>query len=532
MLKTIQLDPYSGTPLYRQLCAHLRAAIESGALPHGTRLPATRELAAQLGVNRATISAAYENLESEGLLNGHVGRGTFVICPGAAAPPTASSELASNDLSLAGTQPDSTIRFEVSRPAELLFPLDEFRATVDEVIHSDEASAILQLGSTLGYGPLRRYLLEEARAAGDAGPDDDILITNGCQQAFDLIQRVLASNGETILLEDPVYAGLRNVFQRGGARVIGLPVGKDGLDLGALARAIETYTPRLMVVTSTFQNPTGATMPAQARRELLRLARAAGAVVIENDLYADLRYSGVAVPTIKKLSQVAGSPYAASSGITSGDSGMVSGVRSAGDHATEAGSAHAFETIGQPPDTILLRSFSKIAFPGLRVGWAIGPKHFIARLAEAKQACDLHTDQLSQAVLLRFAQSGRLAAHRAKSLAAGAERLRTTLAACAEFLPEGTTVTRPEGGMNVWVRLPEPLDAGELASRAEREGVSYLPGKYFAVSRVESNALRLSFAGLPPDQIRQGLRILGRIFSAELARLRSKHRGEAASALV
>jgi 2-aminoadipate transaminase len=138
------------------------------------------------------------------------------------------------------------------------------------------------------------------------------------------------------------------------------------------------------------------------------------------------------------------------------------------------------------------------------------------RLRQAKEAADLHTDQLSQAVLLEFAESGRLEAHRARVLAAGAERLAATLDACRQYLPPGTRWTRPEGGMNVWVRLPEPLDAGELLSRAQKEGVAYLPSRYFTVSRLEPGALRLSFAGLPPDQIRAGIAILGRIVSGEI----------------
>ena len=138
----------------------------------------------------------------------------------------------------------------------------------------------------------------------------------------------------------------------------------------------------------------------------------------------------------------------------------------------------------------------KISFPGLRVGWAVGPKPLIDRLRNAKEAADLHTDQLSQAVLLEFAESGRLEAHRARMLQAGSERLAATLEACAAHLPAGTRWTRPEGGMNLWVRLPEPLDAGELLARAQREGVTYLPGRYFAVSRLDPGALRLSFAGL------------------------------------
>jgi 2-aminoadipate transaminase len=167
----------------------------------------------------------------------------------------------------------------------------------------------------------------------------------------------------------------------------------------------------------------------------------------------------------------------------------------------------------------------------LRVGWVFGPKALIGRLAEAKLLADLHTDQLSQAVMLRFVESGRLAAHRARMVAAGAERLRTVLSACEELLPAGTKFTRPEGGMNLWVRLPEPLDAAELLSRAERAGVVYAPGRYFEVSHHESGSLRLSFAGLAPDRIRAGVAILGEIFSSEIDRSRAS-RWEPAQAMV
>jgi len=125
-----------------------------------------------------------------------------------------------------------------------------------------------------------------------------------------------------------------------------------------------------------------------------------------------------------------------------------------------------------------------------------------------------------------------MAAHRAHMLQAGAERLAAVLAACHRYLPAGSHVTRPQGGMNLWVRLPEPLDAGELLARAHRENVSYLPGKYFAVSRFDPGSLRLSFAGLTPDEIRKGLAILGAIFSSELDRARAQYHLEPATAMV
>ncbi|MDX2153145.1 MAG: PLP-dependent aminotransferase family protein [Bryobacteraceae bacterium] len=470
MLPRLHLDSDATEPLYKQLHEQIRAAIVDGRLSHGARLPATRELAGSLGLNRATVSAAYELLENEGLVRGHVGRGSFVERPGASAQGLVwEAMLPPLEAPPTGEAP---ISFATSRPSEHLFPLDDFRVTCEEVIRGPEAAGILQLGSPAGYGPLRRYLLDEAMAAGAARAGDDVLVSNGVQQALDLLQRVIVSPGETVLLEDPVYHGLRNLLAHSGARVLGVPMTAAGVDVDALARAVERERPRLVVLTPNFQNPTGATMPRAARLAALRATVGAGVVLVENDTYGDLRYTGQPLPTLKELD--------------------------------ETGSV------------VLLKSFSKIAFPGLRVGWITAPRALVARLAEAKQWCDLHTDQLSQAVLLRFATSGRLAQHRSRVLTAGAACLKAVLVACEKHLPPGTEFTRPEGGMNLWVRLPAPLDAAELQPRAQREGVSYLPGRYFEVSRREPRALRLSFAGLTPDQIRRGVATLGKVFAAEL----------------
>ncbi len=484
MLPRIELDQKSDTPLYRQLYEQIALAISSGRMVRGERLPATRELASLIGLARASVEAAYKLLEADGLIKGYVGRGSFVegrshvdwdsLIPAEEPQPPAT--------------PAGAVSFSASRPSETEFPIEEFRATTREVIDSDGALNILQLGPASGYGPLRKYLLDQLRAEGIAGRDDDLLITSGAQQAFDLIQRILASRGETVLIEDPVYPGLRNVFLRGGARLIGIPMKDDGVELDSLARILEREHPRLMVLTPNFQNPTGATIPADSRKEILAMARRAGAIIVENNLYGALRYIGNDIAPIKQLD---------SSG-----------------------------------DTILLGSFSKIAFPGLRVGWVAGPRNFIARLTEAKAASDLHSDQLSQAVLLRFAESGRLETHLKKMLRIGAARLKACLAGCARHLPPGSGFTRPQGGMNVWINLPESLDAADLAIRAARENVSYLPGKYFSVSRPHTNALRLSFAGLEPHKIAWGLEVLGTLFRSEDTRMKQAQTAQPAPALV
>jgi 2-aminoadipate transaminase len=481
----LQLSHDSEAPLYRQVYDQLAQRIRAGVLTKGERLPATRELAGLLGLNRTTISTAYEMLESDGLIAGQVGRGSFVTGPAFPEDRGVNWDGILPPANPLGGFASAEVSFVMSRPSRDLFPLDDFRASCAAVLGRDDLADILQLGSPSGYEPLRRLLLEEARRQHIAAPGDDLLITNGCQQALDLIGRVLLRPGDTVALEDPVYPGLKSLLAGMGAQLAGIPVGPEGVDLAVVDRVLRER-PRFLVVTSNFQNPTGATLPLAARRALLDAARAAGVPVVENDAYGELRYTGQPLPALKQLDESGG--------------------------------------------TILLRSFSKISFPGLRVGWALGPKALIDRLRHAKEAADLHTDQLSQAVLLEFVESGRLEAHRRRVLQAGAERLEATLEGCRESLPPGTRYTRPEGGMNVWLRLPEPLDAAGLLPRARKEGVAYLPGHYFTVSRPEPGALRLSFASLPPDQIRSGLAVLGRLVAAELER--AGDAGEPVSALV
>jgi 2-aminoadipate transaminase len=474
---TPELSQESEVPLYRQLFEQIANRIRSGGLPRGVRLPATRELAGLLGLNRTTVSAAYELLEAEGLIAGQVGRGSFVTGEQAAAAGKVdwSAVLERSETQPAGPSGSfakDVISFAMSRPSRELFPLDEFRASCQAVLARQDLGDILQLGSPSGYEPLRRHLIEDARRQGLAGPGDDLIITNGCQQALDLLGRVLLRPGDTVAVEDPIYSGLKNLLTGLGVQLAGIPMGAGGMDIAQLERVIERDHPRMVVVTSNFQNPTGETMPLASRRALLEVTRAAGVPVLENDTYGELRYQGEPVPAIKQLDEHGGA--------------------------------------------VLLRSFSKVSFPGLRVGWAVGPKPLMDRLRQAKEAADLHTDQLSQAVLLEFVESGRLGAHRARMLQAGAERLAATLEACEQYFPKGTRWTRPLGGMNLWVRLPEPLDAGELLPRAQKEGVAYLPGRFFAVSRIDPGALRLSFAGLEPERIRTGLAILGRIVTGAL----------------
>ncbi len=360
---------------------------------------------------------------------------------------------------------NAPINFASSRPGAELFPLTEFRRLTREVIDSPAAAEILQLGSPYGYRPLRRYLLAQGEAAGWARPGDDLLVTNGCQQGLDLLARVLLEPGTPVLVEDPVYHGLLRVFEGAGAHLIPVPVGDRGIEIKLLESLVKQHRPRLLAVTPEFQNPTGATLGLEQRKFIVDLAARTGLAVLENEVYRRLRYAGESLPSLKQL-----------------------------------------DTAG---NVMAIASYSKVAFPGLRVGWVVAPRPVIARLAEAKQTCDLHSDQLSQAVLLRFAESGELARHLERSKASGAERLAAALAACARHLPPGARFTRPQGGMSLWIELPAPLLAADLLQLAQERGVSFLPGDQFSHRREHRRAFRLSFGGLPPRKIEEGLAILG-----------------------
>jgi len=468
------LDPQSGVPIYRQLGDYLQRLIETGDLRSGDRLPPTRELAGQLGLNRTTISAAYELLEAVGLIKGEVGRGSYV-CGGPEQRTETlnwsralTSSVSAPIVNHAGSAASGVINFTSSRPSEKLFPIEEFRECCREVLESRNLKTLMQLGSPGGYEPLRRYLLDRAIQSGIARDSDDILITNGCQQAFDLLRRALVRRGEKVALEEPVYPGLKNLFLEAGAELIGIPAGAsgkdkdEGIDLYSVQRAFEAGA-KVLVVTPSFQNPTGATMPARHRAEVCRMARSAGVAIIENDIYSELACdSDHSLPRLKQLDQ----------------------------------------------NVILLGSFSKIAFPGIRVGWIIAPRAVIARATELKQLADLHTDHLSQAFLLRFAESGKLARHQAIVIAAAREKLRALDQSCRRYLAN-CSWTVPGGGMNMWITLPAGLDAVALRGLAQQAGIDYLPGRYFSVSRPLDSGLRLSFAGLDPNEIRKGIEILG-----------------------
>jgi len=287
----LHLQPESHIPLYVQLRDQLRALVHSGELRSGDRIPASRELAGHLGVHRTTVAAAYAELESEGLIQGHVGRGTF-ICKASTkqfSPPPRSSgnggmlrweslfadERGEDGLSrLMPEVPPGAIAFTVARPPAELFPVEEFRRCCNSVMR-DECRSVLQLGSTDGYEPLKRNLIEMFRAEGLSVADGQLLITDGGQQSIDLLCKAFLRPGDSVALENPAYPGA--VATLAGARIRILPVRVNtdspaGLDIDALEAVLIQNRVKFVLLTPDFHNPTGTTLPVAERRRLLDVA--------------------------------------------------------------------------------------------------------------------------------------------------------------------------------------------------------------------------------------------------------------------
>jgi DNA-binding transcriptional MocR family regulator len=504
--------------LYVQIRDQLRAMVHSGELRPGDRIPASRELAQHLGVHRTTVANAYAELESDGLIQGHVGRGTFIrnggtnggsngrsngfgsplpapsLVPASGAQANGpvrwetlfADERGEEALSrLMPAVPPGAISFIVARPSAEHFPIDKLSACAQAVLKRDGIH-ILQLGSSDGFAPLKRAVADMIRGEGIKAREDQILITAGCQQALDLLCKAFLRPGDAVILENPTYPGALAVFSAARVRCLGVNVRTvttdsegAGIDLEALETTLVQNRVKLIVVTPDFQSPTGTTMPVSARRRLLDLAARHQVPIVEDHIYARLHFRNDPLPSLKALDRA----------------GIV----------------------------IHVDSFSKIAFPGLRAGWVVAPEKVIDRLRLVKQYTDLHTDQLTQATMAEFVQQGHLGKHLKLMRRVYSRRLSVLLDSLERHMPEGVEWTRPEGGMCVWVTLPPGFDASELSVHARERGVLFSPGRYFYVQVPRPNAFRLGFAGVDERKIARGIEILGEQLRLEM---RQRHRGD------
>jgi len=361
-------------------------------------------------------------------------------------------------------------------PEASLFPIEQ----LDEICHyvlTQMPRESLQYGLTDGFPPLRGALADYMTQMGIPARMENIVITSGSQQAVDLVGRILLEEGDTVLVENPTFLGALQAFKAYGVKFAGVPLGEEGLDVDLLEELVEKRR--------TFQNPTGVTMSLERRTKVVEIADRLGVPILEDDPYGLLRFEGEHLPPLIALDSACFPENAAAGGYVKGN-------------------------------VVYLSTFSKTLAPGLRVAWAVCPAEISPQLVMAKQGADVHTNGLAQTIAYEFMRRGWLPAQIQRIRETYLERRNAMYQAIATHFPEGVQHTHPQGGLFLWVTLPDRIDAVSLAKEAAKQNVAFVPGSPFFVDGGGKNTMRLSFASVPPEVIHEGIRRLGKVIKAQM----------------
>ena len=369
------------------------------------------------------------------------------------------------------TQQPDVISFGGGMPAPELFPVREIEEACGYLLREVPKQA-LQYSTTEGYAPLREYLATSMAKYGIPHSPENILITTGSQQALDLIGKIFIDPGSYIVTGNPTYLGAIQAWRAYEAEFATIPLDDNGMQVELLEDVVKKTPVRFIYVLPNFHNPAGTTLPEDRRHLLVEIARKYDLLIVEDDPYGALRYTGEDIIPIAALA---------------------------------------------PERTIYLATFSKTLTPGLRIGWTVAPAEITQRLVQAKQGADLHSSTFDQMIANDVAQRGILKAHVRKLRRVYKERRDVMLDALAEFWPEGASWTQPKGGLFLWARTPESIDTLKIFARALEKKVAYVPGvNFYPHEDGGHNAMRLNFSSAQPEQIVEGIRRLGVVLKDEL----------------
>jgi 2-aminoadipate transaminase len=361
-------------------------------------------------------------------------------------------------------QDHSVISFAGGLPNPELFPVREIKmatAKAFEIFGND----IFQYSNSEGYTGLRELIVRRYREKKKIDVSiNNVLITNGSQQGLDLLGKVLLDEGDDIIIEEPGYLGAIQAFSIYRPRFNQVVLNEDGIDIPQLKKAVYSGRPGMMYTVPNFQNPSGISYSERNRYEVADILAGTDTRLIEDDPYGELRYSGSEKPSFKTL---------------------------------------------LPDNTILLGSFSKTVVPGFRLGWIVAPDEIMDKLIVAKQAADLHTSYFTQCIIYEYLKDNNIDDHIARIKEKYGKQLKAMLDSITEYFPAGVGCTHPEGGMFLWVTLPENASSRELLELAMKEKVIFVPGDSFYITRVKNNTMRLNFTCADEETIRVGIRRLG-----------------------
>ena len=361
------------------------------------------------------------------------------------------------------TQRPEIISFAGGLPSPATFPVEVMKAAYDKVL-SQTGKVALQYGPTDGYGPLREWIANSLSTEGSRILPEQILMTSGSQQALDLLGKVLIDEGSRVLVETPSYLGALQAFSVYRPEFKSVDTDEHGLVPSSIEGVAQGA--RLLYSLPNFQNPTGRTLSIERRQELVETCARMKVPLIEDDPYGALSYRGEPMPKMVAMN---------------------------------------------PDGVIYMGSFSKVLTPGIRLGYVCAPLPLVRRLELAKQAADLHTAQLTQMVVHEVVKDGFLDQHIPTIRKLYGDQCQVMLDAMAEHFPSGVTWTKPEGGMFIWVTLPKSIDAMKLLDQSLAARVAFVPGAPFYANEPATNTLRLSFVTVPPERIREGIAILGKL---------------------
>lgn len=488
----LHVDPGSAEPLYKQVVRQVVELVEEGALKEGEALPATRELARNLGLSRFTIASAYRELWAKGYVEARSGSYTRIrkrpkLAGSYRAPPRpragramslssgANAALTTPPASVlvrlrhsSGRGEDDVVDFTPMSLDERIFPIDELRSCFARCI-AKRQSALLNYCEPEGYLPLREDIAARMRMHGIEASPEEVLVTHGSLQGLELATKLFVDPGDRVAVENPTFAQVLPLFRLFGARIAAVPMGPEGVDLDAMAAALASRRggrrTALVYSIPSFHNPTGVTTGQAHRERFLAMCEERGLPLVEDGFQEEITYFGKAVLPLKSMDST----------------GTV----------------------------VYLGSFSKVLLPGLRLGWVVARREWIERMAGLKAMSDVSCSPLVQAALHRFFEGGHYDRQLRRVNRVFAKRMRSAVAALGRYLPsKRASFVPPSGGYLLWIRVVASGEA-EVRSALERERVAAAPGSLFFAGSPPGTFLRLSISSLDEAEIEEGARRLG-----------------------
>ena len=484
-----ELERDGSTSLTQQVVDRFAAAIESGELEPGEKLPPTRELAELVGVNHLTAARVYRRLAELGYVTASVGRGTFVrtLAPAGSAELgddwqlyalpehelSYSEEVLADVMSSRGQ--DGLLSLAIGWASPDLYPTTELARITAQVFEEEGGDALAYLPAE-GLYALREQLAARGRTDGFAQDADEIIVTSGAKQGISLTARATLEPGDVAIVESPTFAGLLDSLRQTGARVIGVPVDENGFDVAQLEHLLARHEVKLVALQTACQNPTGRDLSEERRVRLAELAIERNFFVLEDRVYADTSFGHEPTRPLRELA---------------------------------------------PAHVIYINSLSKVVGGGLRAGWVAARGPVRERIAMLKLEADFFTAALIQHIAARWLATGAYDRHVEHTQPYYRERRDALLAALERHMPGEYQADRPEGGHHIWVTLTQPLDERALYREAARHDVAFTPGDAITAERRTQTSFRLSFSLLDPDELDEAVKRLARAIRE--VRRRARH---------